>query len=116
MEKLSFINWLQKKTYFGSQQNFSRCFHTLIQYASFSSEIVVEMSYNINASNFLDLVFEKIKKQSLKPHYPNFRAIIVAKSVFSSARIIKECKLAISINYKNSMLIKIIKNKHKSGV
>ena len=31
-------------------------------------------------SYYQDQVFEKIKKLSLEPHYPNFRAIIVAKS------------------------------------
>ena len=67
-------------------------------------------------SNYQNQVFEKIKKQSLEPHYPNFRTIIVTKSVFSSARIIRLCKFAILINYKNSIFIKIIKNKRKSGV
>ena len=37
-------------------------------------------------------VFEKIKKQSLEPRYLNFRAIIVAKGVFSNARIIRDAK------------------------
>ena len=67
-------------------------------------------------SNYQNQVFEKIKKQSLEPHYPNFRTIIVAKSVFSSARIIRERIFTILINYKNGIFIKIIKNKHKSGV
>ena len=67
-------------------------------------------------SNYQNQVFEKIKKQSLEPHCPNFRTITVAKSVFSSARIIRECEFAILINYKNGIFIKIIKNKHKSGV
>ena len=60
-------------------------------------------------SNYQNQVFEKIKKQSLEPHYPNLRSIIVVKSVFLSARIIRECIFAISINYKNSIFIKIIK-------
>ena len=67
-------------------------------------------------SNYQNQVFEKIKKQILEPHYPNSRAIIVAKSMFTSARIIRECKFAISINYKNRIFVKSIKNKHKSGV
>ena len=67
-------------------------------------------------SNYQNQVFEKIKKQSLEPQHLNFRAIIVAKSVFSSARIIRECKFAILINYTNGIFIKIIKNKPNSGV
>ena len=64
-----------------------------------------QVNYNLKGpgakrSNYQNQVLEKIKKLSLKPHYPNFRAIIVAKSVFSSARIIRERKFAISINYK----------------
>ena len=66
-------------------------------------------------SNYQNQVNKKIKKHSLEPHYPNFRAIIVAKSLFSSARIIRECKFAISIKYKNSIFIEIRKNKHKLG-
>ena len=66
--------------------------------------------------NYQNQVFEKIKKQSLELQQPNFRAIIVAKSVFSSVGIIRECKFTILINYKNTIFIKIIKNKHKSGV
>ena len=65
-----------------------------------------QVNYNLKGpgakrSNYQNQVLEKIKKQSLKPHHPNYRAIIVAKSVFSSARIIRECKFAISINFKN---------------
>ena len=67
-------------------------------------------------SNYQNPVFEKIKKQTFEPHYANFRAIIVAKSVFLSAMIIRECEFAISINYKNYIFINIIKNKHKSEV
>ena len=37
-------------------------------------------------SNYQNQVFEKIKKQSFEPHYANFRAIIVAKRVFSSVK------------------------------
>ena len=53
--------------------------------------------------------FEKIKKQSLKPRYSNFKAIVVATGVFSNARIIRECKFVISINFKNNIFIKILK-------
>ena len=46
--------------------------------------------------------FRENQKTKFRTSFPNFRAIIVAKSVFSSARIIRECKFAISIYYKNS--------------
>ena len=60
--------------------------------------------------------FRENQRKSLEPHYTNFRVIIDAKSVFSSARIIREREFAISINYKNSIFIKIIKYKHKPEV
>ena len=60
-------------------------------------------------SSYQNQVFEKIKKQSLKPRYSNFRTIVVGKGVFVNARTIRECKFVISINFKNNILIKIYK-------
>ena len=60
--------------------------------------------------------FRENQKTKFRTSSPNFRTMIVAKSVFSSDRIIRECKFAILINHKNSIFIKIIKNKDNSGV
>ena len=51
--------------------------------------------------------FRENQKTKFRTSSPNFRTMIVGKSVFSSAKIIRECKFAILVNHKKTSLSKL---------